>query len=127
MSGLDHYVMSALTYRYVLLLNRTTWIPHKYHAYNSLIRGFVTLNLVRFANSAVGCQHNILGQREREGGPHLEHISPLWSKECKLPGLTPTNGTITSTGDQAVPSPLPSLRQILLREAGRFQAGLLMR
>jgi hypothetical protein len=34
MSGLEHYVMSVLTYRYVLLLNRTTWIPYKYHAYS---------------------------------------------------------------------------------------------
>ena len=34
MSGLDHYVMYVLTYRYVLLLHRTTWIPYKYHAYN---------------------------------------------------------------------------------------------
>ena len=59
---------------------------------------FVTLNLVRFANSSVLCLHNILGQREPEGEPHLEHISPLRSKECKLTGLIPINRTITSTG-----------------------------
>jgi len=79
-SGLDHYVMSVLTYRYLLLVNRATWIPFKYPAYNMLIRVFVTLNLFRFANSSVGCLHSILGQREREGGPHLGHISPLRSK-----------------------------------------------
>ena len=127
MSGLVHYVMSVLTCQYVLLLNRTTWIPYKHPAYNMFNTCFFTLNLVLFANSSVGCLHSIMRQQESEGGPHLGHISPIRSKECKLPGLRTINGKMASTGDQTVPSPLPSFRQFLLREADHFHPRLSLR